>query len=118
MLKQEMLIQIDGSHHRWLGDDHPRFDLHLAVDDSTGRVLTANCRPDEDACGYFELIGELIRANVIPLALYSDRHSVFVPALRSHRPKLADGTSQFARAMRELGIRQVIAGLAQAKGRV
>ena len=113
-----MLIQIDGSHHRWLGDDHPQFDLHLAVDDATGRVLAANFRPDEDACGYFELIGELIRENGTPLALYSDRHSVFVPALRSHQPKLAEGATQFARATSELGIRQVFAGSAQTKGRV
>jgi transposase len=118
MPREGMLVQVDGSHHRWLGADHPQFVLHLAVDDATGRVLAANFRPDEDSCGYFELLGDLIREHGIPLALYSDRHSVFVPALRSHRPKSAEGATQFARAMSELGIRQVFAGSAQAKGRV
>ena len=58
MPREGMLIQIDGSHHRWLGDDYPQFALHLAVDDATGKVLAARFRPDEDACGYFELLGE------------------------------------------------------------
>ena len=58
MPREGMLIQIDGSHHRWLGDDYPQLALHLAVDDATGKVLAARFRPDEDACGYFELIGE------------------------------------------------------------
>ena len=105
MPREGMLIQIDGSHHRWLGDKHPQLALHLAVDDATGKVLAARFRPDEDACGYFELIGELIGEHGIPLALYSDRHSVFVPSLRSAQPKLAEGATQFARAMGELGIR-------------
>ena len=118
MPREGMLVQIDGSHHRWLGDDYPQFDLHLAVDDATGKVLAARFRPDEDACGYFELMRELIEAHGIPLALYSDRHSVFIPSLRSARPKLAEGATQFARAMGELGVRQVFAGSAQAKGRV
>ena len=53
-----MLIQIGGSQHRWLGDD--QLSLHLAVDDATGKVLAACFRPDQDACGYFELLGDLI----------------------------------------------------------
>ncbi len=118
MPREGMLIQIDGSQHRWLGDEHPQLTLHLAVDDATGRVLAALFRPDEDTCGYFELLGGLIRNHGIPLALYSDRHSVFVPAVRSGRPSQAEGATQFARAMSELGIRQIFAGSPQAKGRV
>ena len=118
MPREGMLVQIDGSQHRWLGDEHPQLTLHLAVDDATGKVLAACFRPDEDTCGYFELLGDLIRNHGIPLALYSDRHSVFVPSVRSAQPKLAEGATQFARAMSELGIRQIFAGSAQAKGRV
>ena len=33
-----MLVQVDGSHHRWLEDRGPRFALLLAVDDATGTV--------------------------------------------------------------------------------
>ena len=34
-----MLVQIDGSFHRWLGDDGPQFTLLLAVDDATSAVV-------------------------------------------------------------------------------
>ena len=64
------------------------------------------------------MLGDLIGNHGIPLALYSDRHSVFVPAVRSGRPRQAEGATQFARAMGELGIRQIFASSAQAKGRV
>ena len=43
---------------------------------------------------------------------------MFVPALRAHRPRLAEGATWFARAMGELGVRQIFAGSPQAKGRV
>ncbi len=118
MPREGMLVQIDGSHHRWLGDDRPQLALHLAVDDATGRVLAACFTPDEDGYSYFELLGNLIREHGIPLAHYSDRHSVFVPSLRSAQPRLAEGATQFARAMSELGIRQIFAGSAQAEGQV
>ena len=36
-----MLIQIDGSHHGWLGGNGPQFTLLLAVDDATGMVVNA-----------------------------------------------------------------------------
>ena len=37
-----MLVQIDGSYHRWLGDDGPQFMLLLAVDDATSKVASAS----------------------------------------------------------------------------
>ena len=49
MPREGMLIQIDGSHHRWLGDDGPQFTLLLAVDDATGIVPGALfCETGED----------------------------------------------------------------------
>lgn len=41
MPRKGMLIQIDGSHHRWLGEDGSAFALLLAVDDATGIVVNA-----------------------------------------------------------------------------
>ncbi len=113
-----MPVQIDGSHRRWLRGEHPQFAVHLAVDNATGKVVAAHFGPDEDTCGYFELLCGLISSYGLPLALYSDRHSVFVPAISSGQPKQAEGATQFARAMRERGIGQVFAGSAQDKGGV
>ena len=41
MTQEEMLVQIDGSHHRWLKEGRLRFALLLSVDDATGTVPAA-----------------------------------------------------------------------------
>ena len=48
MAQEGMLLQIDGSHHRWLGEQGPRFVLLLAVDDATGTVPDALFSQEED----------------------------------------------------------------------
>ena len=73
-------------------------------------------RPAEDARGYFLLMEQVLRRSGIPLALYSDRHAVF----RASAQQRAGGeaSTQFARAMAELGVRLIFARSPQAKGRV
>ena len=58
--------------------------------------------PAEDARGYFLLLEAIVRRSGITIALYSDRHGVF-KASPDGRKGLKVST-QFARAMRELGI--------------
>ncbi|MFH1140266.1 MAG: integrase, partial [Chloroflexota bacterium] len=77
MPQEGMLVQIDGSHHRWLGEDGPWLTLLLAVDDATGTVPYALFREQEDTEGYFRLMKGIIERRGIPLALYSDRYFVF-----------------------------------------
>ena len=77
MPRAGMLIQLDGSYHRWLGDHSPPFTLLLAVDDATGSVVNALFCQQEDSHNYFLLMQNLLRRRGIPLALYTDRHAVF-----------------------------------------
>ena len=77
MPREGMLIQVDGSHHRWLGDHGPPFALLLAVDDATGIVVNALFCEQENTRDYFLLMKGLIQRYGIPIALYTDRHSVF-----------------------------------------
>ena len=111
-----LLLQVDGSHHAWLEQRGPRFALLLAVDDATGAVVHALFRPVEDARGYFLLMEQVLRRSGVPLALYSDRHAVF----RATAQQRAGGeaSTQFARALAELGVRLIFARSPQAKGRV
>ena len=111
MPREGMLIQLDGSHHRWLGDLSPPFTLLLAVDDATGAVANALFCEQEDSLGYFLLMQGVIRRRGVPVALYTDRHPVF-------KHKLDRQPTQFARAMDELGIQMIFALSPQAKGRV
>ena len=56
-----MLIQIDGSYHRWLGEDGPQFTLLLAVDDPTGCVVNALFCEYENTRSYLLLMRDLIQ---------------------------------------------------------
>ena len=113
MPQEGMLLQIDGSHHRWLEERGPRFVLLLAVDDATGTVANALFRPEEDTRGYFLLMEDIIHRYGIPLAIYGDRHPVF--KFTGDTSRYPAGPTQFARAMEELGIRQIFARSPQAK---
>ena len=99
MSREGMLIQLDGSHHRWLGEDGPQFALLFAVDDATGCVEGALLCDQEDSLSYFRLMQGLIQRRGIPLALYTDRQPVF-----KHRSEYqpAGTPTQFGRAMAEL----------------
>ena len=116
MPQEGMLVQIDGSHHPWLEDRGPKFVLLLAVDDATGVVAQALFHPSEDTRGYLVLLEGLVRQWGIPLALYSDRHAAF--KYNARQGSVLYESTQFARVMRELGIRQIFALSPQAKGRV
>ena len=123
MPQEGMLVQIDGSHHRWLEERGPYFTLLLAVDDATGTVPYALFREQEDTEGYFLLLKGIIQRRGIPMALYSDRYFVFCYSKSASEPgcpSVIDRSkpTQFGRAMLELGITQVFARSPQAKGRV
>ena len=115
MPREGMLIQMDGSHHPWLGNRRSPFALLIAVDDATGTVVDALFCEQEDSRDYFLLIHGLVQRCGIPVALYTDRHGVF-----KHTPGSGlDGAStQFSRAMDELGVQMIFARSPQAKGRV
>ena len=118
-----MLLQIDGSRHDWLEGRGPRLTLIGAVDDATGTVPFALFREQEDAHGYLLMLKEIIDRRGVPMALYSDRHSIFQrsPRESESRDEQLRGRrepTQFARALEELGITLIMAHTPQAKGRV
>jgi transposase len=116
MPQEGMLLQIDGSHHRWLEERGSWFTLFLAIDDATGTVPFALFREREDTLGYFELLKVIINRNGIPLGVYTDRHSVFHVERGPNNNN--NPFTQFGRALRELGITHVRANSPEAKGRV
>ena len=116
MPQEGMLLQMDGSHHRWLEERGPWLTLFLAIDDATGTVPYAIFREREDTPGYFKLLKEIIVRCGIPLGLYTDRHSIFHV---ERGPNNGNGPlTQFGRALCELGITHVRANSPEAKGRV
>ncbi len=116
MPQEGMLLQMDGSHHRWLEDRGPWFTLFMAIDDATGTVPYALFREQEDTQGYFELLKAIINRGGIPLGVYTDRHSVFHVEKGPNKGNIP--LTQFGRALRELGITHVRAKSPEAKGRI
>ena len=118
-----MLVQLDASRHRWFGAGGPFASLHSAIDDATGEVLAAVFREQEDAAGYFLVLGRILATRGVPLAAYSDRHGVFWRSARE-RESIEEELlgqrqpTQLGRALAECEIELILANSPQAKGRV
>lgn len=118
-----MLVQIDGSHHRWFGPDHPPCVLLAAVDDATGLVVAAHFWAGEDAAGYLLLLQQLAQTHGLPHAVYHDGHGIFVRSPKETASIAEDVArrtlpTQVGRAFVELGIASIRATSPQAKGRI
>lgn len=109
------LIQIDGSPHDWFEGRGEYCTLLVFIDDATGRLTQLRFTPTETTLGYMRVLHDHIRTHGAPVALYSDRHSVFHINAKEADP---EAETQFARAARELGIECIPANTPQAKGRV
>ncbi len=118
-----MLWQIDSSPFAWLEDRGPSLTLHGIIDDATGEVLGAVFRPTETFEGYALAMMQALRSRGVPMALYSDRHTIFrspQEALTLEQ-ELAGETkplSNFGKAVADLGITHIKALSPQAKGRI
>ena len=71
------LVQIDGSPHNWLEGRADRCTLLVFIDDVTGRLLQLRFAPTETTLEYMHTLHDHIVAHVLPVALYSDKHSIF-----------------------------------------
>lgn len=109
------MIQIDGSPHDWFEGRSARCTLLVFIDDATGRLTQLRFVPSETTLNYLRVLYDHTRAHGVPVALYSDRHSIFRINATDADP---DAETQFSRAARELGIECIHAHSPQAKGRV
>jgi transposase len=117
-----LLLQWDGSPHRWFGAERPACSILHAADDATGSVLGALFQPQEDAIGYLRLLDMVLRRHGIPAAVYQDRHSALFrnDTFWSHEEELAGMRypTHVGRALQELGVEAIPAFSPQAKGRI
>ena len=109
------LVQMDTSLHDWLEGRGEKMVLVAMIDDATGRI-EAGFYSGETVEAHFDLLGRWLRKHGRPVALYTDRDSIFEPSGKGH-PDPA-GETQFGRALQELAIERITAYSPQAKGRV
>ena len=110
MERAGVLVQIDGTESDWFNNG-ATLTLHNAVDDATTSILAGWFMPDECTTGYCYMMRIILENYGKPVALYSDRHSIF-------RAVKTGDISQFGMMMEDLGIKMIFALSSQAKGRV
>ena len=111
------LVQIDGSPHDWFEGRAPKCCLLVFIDDATSKIQGLRFEESETTAGYFRLTKDYLLTHGRPVAYYSDKYGVFkVNNASELNPD--PGTTQFHRALTELGIQLICANSPQAKGRV
>lgn len=109
------LVQMDTSIHDWTEGRGQDMVLMHMIDDATSRLL-ARFYDADTVLNHMELLRRWLQAFGRPLALYTDRHSIF--EVQDKGQALSDAQTQFGRALRELQIELIRARSPQAKGRV
>lgn len=117
------LVQLDGSDHDWFEGRNPhlpRCVLMVMVDDATS-ITHAQFFTAEDTEAAYRVFEGWVGRHGVPQELYPDQDSIY----KVNREASTDETlrctgpeTQFARAMRELGVVITCAHSPQAKGRV
>lgn len=103
-----LLVQMDGSPHRWFGKS--KSCLIAAIDDANSE-LHAEFFPSETTLGCMKVLHNLILKKGIFKVLYVDKAGIFGGAKRFY-------FSQVSRACKELGIEIIFANSPEAKGRI
>jgi transposase len=104
-----MLLQMDGSPHRWNGRDV--WHLILAIDDATSEIAGGELFKSESTLNTMNVLRSVVEKHGIPWALYVDRAGCFGQGKRR-------GFNHFRKVCDELGIRLFFAFSPEAKGRV
>ena len=119
MPRAGMLLQMDGSHHRWFGPQGIESCIVGNIDDATSSCCEAEFFPGEDTFSVLTVMKNTIEKFGVPEVLYLDQagfHGKIHP-----RAKIIDWQKHLThleRAMGELGVRVLFATSPQAKGRV
>jgi transposase len=111
-----MLLHIDGSRHRWLGDERWH-DLIVILDDATSEIYYAQLVEEESTQTVMAALRAVIERQGLFCALYSDRGSHFWHTPKAGEAVEQERVTQVGRALRELGVRMIPAYSPQARGR-
>jgi len=111
-----MLLHIDGSKHRWFGDER-WYDLIVILDDATSEIYYAQLVEEESTRTVMAGLREVIETKGLFCALYSDRGSHFFITTKAGEKVEKHRLTQVGRAMKELGVQMIPAYSPQARGR-
>ena len=114
------MVQMDGSDHKWMGQDHPATCVLSMIDDATGITMSLMAHKETTEAA-MTLLKLWIQKYGIPLSLYCDKKNVYQlirpPTVKEHLEGI-EPASVFERACAKLGIEIIPAHSPQAKGRI
>lgn len=109
LTREGMMVQFDGSQHVWFGNI--KTDLIGGIDDATGKVLACEFFFGETSNHSMKVIREIIDTKGLPESFYMDQAGIYGKVD-------IEWESQISRAFEQTGIRLILAGSSQAKGRI
>ena len=110
------LIQMDASSYEWFGGIITN--LHVSIDDCTGRLTGAYFDKEETLFGYYNVLKQILLRYGIPAKFLTDRRTVFEYTRKGEQDIEKDTFTQFSYACKQLGIEIETTSVPEAKGRV
>jgi hypothetical protein len=111
-----MMLHLDGSTHEWLADE-PMQDLIVLQDDADSRIHYAHFVPQEGTQSTFAAVKHVVQHAGRFCELYTDRGSHFCYTPVAGQGATTAHAGPVSRALKALGIRQILAYSPQARGR-
>jgi transposase len=115
------LIQMDGSHHRWLEARlEQAFCLMAYIDDATSQIY-ARFYEYEGVYPALDSFQRYVKKYGAPKSIYTDRHSTYKTTRKASIDEDLEGeasNTQFQQVMKHLEVKVIYARSPQAKGRV
>jgi len=112
-----MMLHIDGSKHRWFGDER-QYELIVVLDDATSEIYYAQLVEAESTRSVMAALREVIETKGVFCSLYSDRAGHFFVTPKRGEPVDASRPTQVGRSLQELGVKMIPAYSPQARGRM
>src|SRR5512144_184778 len=111
-----MMLRLDGSTHEWLAEE-PLQDLIVLQDDADSRIHYARFVPQEGTLSSFAALKQVLHYAGRFGELYTDRGSHFCHTPVAGQAATTEHAGHVSRALKALGIRQILAYSPQARGR-
>ena len=111
-----MMLHLDGSTHEWLVGE-PMQDLIVLQDDADSRIHYAQFVAQEGTQSTFAALQHVLQRQGRFCELYTDRGAHFCHTPVAGQAATTEHQGQVSRALKALGIRQILAYSPQARGR-